>query len=73
MNSLPAALAALFLIWAAGFGATVWLTRSSREIEWLELSALAWFIGTAVVSLTLWLVSFSRAALSCRSLLRWFA
>lgn len=58
MNSLPAALAALLLIWAAGFGATVWLTRSSREIEWLELSALAWFFGTAVVSLTLWLVSF---------------
>ena len=58
MSSLPAALAALFLIWAAGFGATVWLSRSSLEIEWLELSALAWFLGTAVVSLALWLGSF---------------
>ncbi|MEY2481293.1 MAG: hypothetical protein QOI04_2220 [Verrucomicrobiota bacterium] len=58
MSSLPAALAAILLIWAAGFGVAVRLLRGSREIEWLELSALAWFFGTAVVSLSLWLVSF---------------
>src|ERR1700704_6581205 len=56
MNSLVPTLAALLLVFVAGFGATSLLARDSQRIALGELIALAWLFGAALISLSLWLL-----------------
>jgi len=58
MSSLPGALAALLLVCGMGFGATLWLLRRKECIEFWECAALSWFLGTVIVSLSLWCLGF---------------
>ncbi|MGI9087020.1 MAG: hypothetical protein ACR2HH_04640 [Chthoniobacterales bacterium] len=48
-------LAALLLLFAAGFGATLWLMRGAQRINLLECATLGWLFGCGLVSLGLWL------------------
>lgn len=56
MTILVGILVALFTIGAAGFGITALLVRQ-RVSVW-ESAALSWFLGTASVSLMLWILGF---------------
>jgi hypothetical protein len=56
MTILVGILAALFTIGAAGFGITALLLRQRASV-W-ESAALTWFLGTASVSLMLWILGF---------------
>jgi hypothetical protein len=55
MNSVAQVLAALLTIFAAGFGVSMLLMRKSKVIAAAELGATSWLLGTAVVSMMLWL------------------
>ena len=56
MNIVAGFLGAMFTILAAGFGITLLLAR--KRLTTYEHFALAWLLGTAVVSLALWLGGF---------------
>ncbi len=56
MTTLAGILAAAMTIFGAGFGTTMLLVRRPPTI--LETCALAWLLGTAVVSLSLWIGGF---------------
>lgn len=51
--------AALATIFAAGFGLTLLLQRSSRWLSALESLALSWLLGTGVISFALWICGFA--------------
>jgi hypothetical protein len=56
MTSFIATLAALLIIFGAGFGLTVLLMRDATQIALAEVIALSWLLGGAVISLGLWLL-----------------
>jgi hypothetical protein len=56
MSSLVPTLAALLLIFVAGFGVRSFLLRNAQSIALGELIALSWFSGAALISLSLWLL-----------------
>ena len=46
---------ALLTIFGAGFGMCVLLNRGARELKIVDVVAVSWLLGTAAVSLSLWL------------------
>lgn len=56
MSSCLATLAALLMLFGAGFGVTMLLLPDSTRMAVAELIALSWLFGTAIISLTLWLL-----------------
>lgn len=57
MSRLVPALIALILVFGAGFGASMLLFRNAARVAVTELIALSWLLGTAVISLSLWLLA----------------
>jgi hypothetical protein len=57
MSRLLLTLTALILVFGAGFGASMLLCRNASRVALTELIALSWLLGTAVVSLSLWLLA----------------
>jgi hypothetical protein len=57
MSRLLLTLIALLLVFGAGFGASMLLFRNASRITITELMALSWLLGTAVISLSLWLLA----------------
>jgi len=58
VTSLISTLLALLTMGAAGFGATMWVMRGAARLRIFEILALSWFLGTVLVSLSLWGLSF---------------
>lgn len=59
MSQLIPTLAALLVIFGAGFGVSSLLPRNTQRIAVTELIILSWLLGGAVVSLSLWLLGTS--------------
>lgn len=57
MSRLLLTLIALLLVFGAGFGASMLLFRNATRVAIAELLALSWLLGTAVISLSLWLLA----------------
>lgn len=57
MSRLLLTLIALLLVFGAGFGASMLLFRDASRVAIAELMALSWLLGTAVISLSLWLLA----------------
>ena len=61
MNA-PAVFFALLLTCAAGFGIALPLLAKREKIALAELAALSWLLGTAFISMAMWILGFLMAA-----------
>lgn len=56
MSRLLPTLVALLLMFGAGFGATMIVLRKAPRIPVAQLLSISWLLGSAVISLSLWLL-----------------